>query len=97
SRWINPRQKIRVASSESEALRQIGARPPDVMVFHHGSKVVAGEALFEIVATFFPHVHRVLYSGLFPGEWRTLLERGLAQAVADQPDTLNDLLDSFAS
>jgi CheY-like chemotaxis protein len=94
---IQAHHQVRVALSPLDAIAQIKRRAPDVVVCDHAMTPVTGEELFEIIATFFPAVRRVLQV-----EWslarasapnvEQLLVRGLAEAVVERPSSLEQLL-----
>ncbi len=89
--------QVRVAMSAQKALVEIKREPPDVVVCDQAIAPVTADELFEIIATFFPKVRRVLQvewrlgSGLGP-TMKGLLERGLAEAVVDRAASLEHLL-----
>ena len=94
---IRERHQVRVTRSAREAMAEMKREVPDVVLCDQALTPVSADELFEIMATFYPKVRRVLQvewrlgSDLGP-TMRGLLERGLAEAVVDRPASREQLL-----
>jgi DNA-binding NtrC family response regulator len=75
---------LRIAVNVNEAAAEIQQRQPDVVVCDEGLSPVVGQALLDTLMYAYPGIRRVLCAGRV-SEWRSLIERGLVEAVVDPP------------
>ncbi len=83
---------VRTAHSETEAIRAIQQRLPDVFLSDYHLGATTSEALLRVVARRFPAVRRILMSAAPEDEWIHLCHAGVVEAALQKPFGLEDLL-----
>jgi CheY-like chemotaxis protein len=96
ARMLGRSHRVRVALSSAEALAQVRARRPDVILcdFELGDETCA--ELLRVITRELPGVRRVLYSASRPELWTELVADRLIDAALAKPATREVLLAALA-
>lgn len=97
SRVLKSRHTVRVALTASQALAEVEARTPDVIIcdFELGDETCT--AFLRTVSALHPHTRRILYSASRPELWEELVRDKLIDATLAKPVTTDALLASLRS
>ncbi len=95
SRALKAHHTVRVALTPAEALAQIEARPPDVIIcdFELGSESCT--ELLRTITEQHPRTRRILYSASQPELWQELVRDRLVDETLSKPVTTETLLASI--
>ncbi len=95
SRVLRSRHTVRIALSSSQALAEVEARRPDVIIcdFELGDETCT--ALLRAVSALHPGTRRILYSASRPELWEELVRDKLVDVTLAKPITVDALLASL--